>query len=158
VAFVPQPEESFSDLLAIARLHQTHKLRIELAARGFDDFRRGDGGWVRILAEESRSPGEVAAIIGVSKQAATKMTDSLEQRGYVTRSAHGDDRRRLVLNLTERGYAYERAVVESLAKLDDEIRARVPAVSLEIARSVLEVLIADGSEARDRIVAGAPDD
>ena len=45
-----------------------------------------------------------------------------------------------------------------MAKLDDEIRARVPAVSLEIARSVLEVLIADGSEARDRIVAGAPDD
>jgi DNA-binding MarR family transcriptional regulator len=154
VAAIPEPEQSFYDLLAIARLHQTHRMRVELAARGFADFRRGDGAWVRILGEWPRSPGEVAAIVGISRQAATKMADALEARGYVERAADDGDRRRVVLSLSERGRQYERAIVEVVDLLDEAIRSRVPAASLEIAARVLEVLIADGGEARDQIVAG----
>jgi DNA-binding MarR family transcriptional regulator len=153
MAIIPEPEQSFSDLLAIARLHQLHRMRVELASRGFDDFRRGDGGWVRILAEAPRSPGEVAGIIGVSRQAATKMADALERRGYVDRADDPHDRRRVVLSLTERGVRYERAIVEVVDLLDETIRSRVPSSSLEIATRVLEVVIADGFEARERVVA-----
>lgn len=145
MAVIPEPEQSFSDLVAIARLQQLNRMRSELAARGFGDFRRGDGAWVRILADAPRSPGEVAAIVGVSRQAATKMADTLERRGYVERAGDADDRRRVVLSLSERGRRYERAIVEVVDLLDQDVRARVPAASLEIARRVLEVVIADGS-------------
>ena len=83
-ATIAEPE-SFNDLLAIARLRWLNRMRAALAERGFTTFRRGDGAWVRILGFEPQGLGEMAEFIGISRQAATKMADSLESRGYVER-------------------------------------------------------------------------
>jgi MarR family transcriptional regulator, transcriptional regulator for hemolysin len=139
--------ESFNDLLAIARLRWLHRLRVALAERGFDDFRRGDGAWVRILGEQPSALGEIAEIIGVSPQAVTKMADSLERRGYVERRDDDADRRRVVLHLTDRGRSYQEAVVEVVANLDDTFRASVPPADLEAAFRVLHIAIGDGDVA-----------
>src|SRR4029077_10064578 len=115
--------ESFNDLLALARLRWLSGLRAELAGRGFTDFRRGDGAWVRILGNEPQGPGEIAELIGISPQAATKMADSLERRGYVERNDDEADRRRVVLHLTDLGHRYERAIIEVVDALDESFRA-----------------------------------
>ena len=139
--------ESFYDLLAIARLRWLHWLRSALAERGFDDFRRGDGAWVRILGEEPRGPGELAEMIGISPQAMTKMADSLERRGYVERRDDDADRRRVVLHLTDRGREYQHAVTEIVANLDEKFRASVPPADLDAAFRVLHIAIGDGNVA-----------
>src|ERR1700690_2665579 len=110
---------SFHDLLAIARLRWLNRMRAELADRGFTTFRRGDGAWVRILGFEPQGLGEMAEFIGISRQAATKMADSLEQRGYVVRQDDEADRRRVVLHLTDAGRRYERAIIEVVDALDE---------------------------------------
>ena len=135
--------ESFSDLLAIARLRWLNRMRAALAERGFTEFRRGDGAWVRILGAEPQGPGEVAEIIGISRQAATKMADSLERRGYVERGDDDTDRRRVVLTLTDLGRRYEAAIVEVVARLDESFRADVPPADLEAALRVLRAAIGD---------------
>ena len=43
--------------------------------------------------------------LGVSKQAAGQLVDTLVLRGYLERSVDPEDRRRLTLTLTERGMA-----------------------------------------------------
>jgi DNA-binding MarR family transcriptional regulator len=140
---VPDGEESFHDLLAIARLRWLARLRAGLAERGFTDFRRGDGAWVRILAEEPCGPAEIADAIGISRQAATKMADSLEQRGYVERHDDEHDRRRVVLHLTEKGRRYHDATVEVVTGLNESFRASVSAADLEAATRVLHAAIGD---------------
>jgi MarR family transcriptional regulator, transcriptional regulator for hemolysin len=135
--------QSFSDLLAIARLRWVNRMRVALAERGFTEFRRGDGAWVRILGAEPQGPGEVAEIIGISRQAATKMADSLEGRGYVERGDDDTDRRRVVLSLTALGRRYERAIIEVVDGLDESFRASVPPADLEAALRVLHVAIGE---------------
>jgi len=131
--------ESFNDLLALARLRWLTWMRAKLAKRGFADFRRGDGAWVRILGNEPQGPGEIAELIGISPQAATKMADSLERRGYVERKDDEADRRRVVLHLTDLGRQYERAIIEVVDALDESFRASVSPADLEAAFRVLHI-------------------
>jgi DNA-binding MarR family transcriptional regulator len=135
--------ESFHDLLAIARLRWLNRMRAALAERGFTEFRRGDGAWVRIIGAEPQGPGEIAELIGISRQAATKMADSLERRGYVERGDDEADRRRVVLTLTDLGRRYEEAIVEVVTDLDKAFRASVPPADLEAALRVLHVAIGE---------------
>jgi DNA-binding MarR family transcriptional regulator len=133
----------FPDALGLARLRYVQRLRGALADLGFGSFRRGDGAWVRILTAGPRSPGELAAILGVSPQAATKAADSLEERGYVTRHPDESDRRRILLELTERGEAYAEAVTSVVEGIDEEIRRTVSAADLDAAYRVLTAITAD---------------
>ncbi len=133
--------ESFGDLLGLARLRRVARMRRELLDRGFGDFRRGDGAWVRILAHAPTSLSELAGFIGVSPQAATKAADGLEQRGYVVRRADDRDRRRVLLEVTERGAEYASAIDEVIALLDEELAERVSPRDLDAARRVLAELL-----------------
>jgi DNA-binding MarR family transcriptional regulator len=85
----------------------------------------------------------MAEFIGISRQAATKMADSLERRGYVERKDDEADRRRVVLHLTDLGRRYERAIVEVVDALDESFRASVSPADLEAAFRVLHVAARD---------------
>lgn len=75
---------------------------VELAGRGHPDARPAHG-----FALQAVGPGatatEVAARLGVSKQAAAKTLAALEVDGYVARGADPHDARRKVVVLTDRG-------------------------------------------------------
>jgi len=141
--------ESFNDLLALARLRWLNRMRAALAERGFTTFRRGDGAWVRILGYEPQGLGEMAEFIGISRQAATKMADSLESRGYVERKDDDADRRRVVLHLTDLGRRYEQAIIEVVDNLDESFRASVSPADLEAAFRVLHVAAGDAEMPAD---------
>ncbi len=47
------------------------------------------------------TPGALAAYLGISSAATTKLLDRLERGGHVTRGAHPTDRRALALTVTE---------------------------------------------------------
>jgi DNA-binding MarR family transcriptional regulator len=87
----------------------------------------------RLLGAIGRRPrtlGQVAAIQGVTPATATTIVTTLENRGWVRRDHDPDDRRRVVVSLTEEGretLASNRRIVEdAMAELlgplsDDQI-------------------------------------
>jgi DNA-binding MarR family transcriptional regulator len=96
------------------------ELHAELATRGHADMRPAHGFALQAVGLEGATATEVGRRLGVSKQAAGKTLDKLEQLGYVARIGDDSDRRRKIVRLTSRG-------VEALtlsAVIFEEIRQR----------------------------------
>jgi len=51
----------------------------------------------------SRSPSQLMAVLGTDTAGMTKLLDRLEGKGLLVRQRHPDDRRAVVIELTERG-------------------------------------------------------
>jgi DNA-binding MarR family transcriptional regulator len=67
------------------------------------------------LAPDGATATDLAAHLGITKQAASQLVDELVRKGYVERRPHpGDARARLVV-LTELGWACTRAAEEAAA-------------------------------------------
>jgi DNA-binding MarR family transcriptional regulator len=58
---------------------------------------------LRALAEGDLSSGQLATTAGLTSAATTQMVDCLEREGVVERRRSGEDRRVVVLHLTEEG-------------------------------------------------------
>src|SRR5262249_56193637 len=76
-----------------------------LAAAGFDDLPRNGPFVLGGMANHGGSAVELIQGLGVSRQAASQLIDTLVLRGYLSRQVNRDDRRRLDIELTERGPA-----------------------------------------------------
>lgn len=90
----------------------------------------------RLLGAIGRKPrtlGEIARIQGVTPATATTLVSTLEGRGWVTREHDLDDRRRIIVSLTEAGTSRfassqmvaEAAMAELLGALSSEELARL---------------------------------
>lgn len=99
-------------------------LHAELARQGHAELRPMHGFVFQAIGPDGVTAAELGRRLGVSKQAAGKTIDFLEQRGYLRRSADPGDARRKVVRLTDRGVD---ALVRSAA-IFDELRARWAAV------------------------------
>jgi DNA-binding MarR family transcriptional regulator len=84
-----------------------------LAARGFGDVRPAHGFAFARLAPSGATVSELAAHLGVTRQAAAQIVDELVAKGYVLRLPHPDDGRAQLVVLTERGWACTRAATEA---------------------------------------------
>ncbi|MBL1086225.1 winged helix-turn-helix transcriptional regulator [Streptomyces actinomycinicus] len=99
-------------LLAVAG-DLTQRINDGVAARGFTDIRPAHGFAFARLAPGGATATELAAHLGVTKQAASQLVDEIVRKGYAERRPHpGDARARLVV-LTERGRACTRAAEEA---------------------------------------------
>lgn len=93
----------------------TRRINDGVEARGFEG-RPAYGFAFTRLAPDGATVTELAAHLGVTKQAASQLVDELVRKGYVERRPHpGDARARLVV-LTERGWASTRAAEEAAAE------------------------------------------
>jgi DNA-binding MarR family transcriptional regulator len=127
-------------LLSWGRRTYGSAIRRALVAAGFDDMPRAGARVVGGIARYgSAQLSDVAAGHTISKQAVSQLVDTLVTRGYVVRLPDESDRRRLVIELTERG-----------AAAAEEIRGAVEAVDAAFEQAV-------GSEqvARVRAAVGA---
>ncbi|ROS30854.1 MarR family winged helix-turn-helix transcriptional regulator [Cellulomonas sp. PhB150] len=77
-------------------------VHLDLAAAGFPDVRASHGFAMQAIGTGCTSV-QLGERLGVSKQAAAKTARSLEEMGFVTRTASGADRRERILAPTERG-------------------------------------------------------
>ena len=108
---------------------------------GFTDM-PANGGYVLGLIE-SRGSGlsDVIADLGVSKQTASQLVDTLVVRGYLERSVDPDDRRRVLVTLTERGRAASDAVFASVEEIDARLVAAVGEERMTHTKETLAVLV-----------------
>lgn len=119
-----------------------------LEQRGYRDYRRSDAAAMRLLQGHGMSIGHLGTALGITRQAARKLTDGLERRGYVqTEQDHLDSRRRNI-RLTPEGEAYARAVIDVIHALNQELAERVEQDQLLAADAVLRAALDDNTRAR----------
>lgn len=138
-------------LLRGARGAYGHAIRMRVAAAGFDDLPRNGPYVLGGMADHRGSPGDLIRRLRVSKQAASQLIDTLVVRGYLERRVDPDDRRRLTIELTDRGRAAAAAVREGVEAVDAELAALVTPAELAGMRSGLMALC----EIRERMELGS---
>jgi DNA-binding MarR family transcriptional regulator len=80
-----------------------------VAQAGFDDVRPVHGFAFALLAGAPATTAQLAAHLGITKQATSELVQYLVDRGYVTRIQDPTDRRARLLVLTDRGEQCTRA-------------------------------------------------
>ena len=139
----------FGDLVALARLSWVGEVTSRLERLGYTGFRRGDAAVMRVLWRGPLPVGRLGAGLGVTRQAARKIADALEQRGYATTERDSRDTRQLNVSLTPVGRDYARAVIAITEELNREVAGRVSPDQLAAADIVLRAALFDDS-ARQR--------
>ena len=76
-----------------------------MTSAGFDDLPRNGPFVLGGMARFNASAADMITGLGVTKQAASQLIDLLVVRGYLTREVDPDDRRRMAISLTDRGWA-----------------------------------------------------
>jgi DNA-binding MarR family transcriptional regulator len=140
-------ELSTPTLMRSARGTYARSIRAQLHAIGIDDLPR-NGAFILAGIDATGGPRQdLPGDLGVTKQAVSQVLDVLVQRGYVVRSTDPDDRRRISLDLTDRGEQAVQAVQAGIDAVDAQLRVRLSDEQIEAMRSALialtEIKIAD---------------
>ena len=127
----------FAILLTAANRCVADRLGEAVSEVGGQAMRPSFGFVLRAVAAESPTVSRLAELLGVTKQAASRMSDDMVAAGFIARRGDPDDRRRTQLELTATGRAIrERALAESGA-MEAELRQRFGDRALDLLRSVL---------------------
>jgi DNA-binding MarR family transcriptional regulator len=136
-------------LLAEGRKTYGRAIREAFAAEGFDDIPKLGPRLLGGMQRFGGQPADIAKDFGISKQAASKLVDALVVRGYVDRSVDPDDRRRMLLSLTERGEAAAKASWSATDRVDRELEHAVGPKAIAQMRETLGTLVLLGHKASD---------
>ena len=96
------------------------ELHAELARRGHPDLRPAHGFALQAVGVRGATATEAGRRLGISKQAAGKTIERLEELGYVHKAGDDKDRRRKLVRITARGL--EALALSSM--IFDDIRSR----------------------------------
>ncbi|MGN5378206.1 MarR family transcriptional regulator [Streptomyces sp. MUSC 14] len=95
----------------------TQRIHDGVLARGFTDLRPAHGFAFARLAPDGATVGDLAAHLGVTKQAASQLVDEIVRKGYAERRPHPRDARARLVVLTGRGWACTRAAEEAAGEV-----------------------------------------
>jgi DNA-binding MarR family transcriptional regulator/catechol 2,3-dioxygenase-like lactoylglutathione lyase family enzyme len=127
-------------LMRAARGAYASSIRAQLHAIGIDDLPR-NGAFILAGIDTTGGPRQdLPADLGVTKQAVSQLIDTLVNRGYLDRGPDPDDRRRITLELTERGQQVVDAVLRGVAAVDLQLHERVSPDQVDAMRSALLAL------------------
>jgi DNA-binding MarR family transcriptional regulator len=137
LAAVPLPA-----LLRHARTAYGSAMRRALEDAGYDDVPKNG---LYVIGGLALGAGDVplASLIRdlrISKQAAGQLVDTLVNRGYLARSTDEQDRRRLIVTLTDRGRAAAATQAAAREHVDAELLAKVGPQCIEHTRVALAAL------------------
>jgi DNA-binding MarR family transcriptional regulator len=139
-------EVAFPALLRAARAVYGSAIREALSGMGYDDVPRNGIYVIGAIARTGAPLSQIIKALGVSKQAAGQVVDTLVLRGYLDRAVDPGDRRRLTVTLSERGRAAAAVSKAATDRIDTELLQRVGADYLAHTRTTLAALIAGGHD------------
>ena len=134
-------EVAFAALLRAARTALGSAIREALAEAEFDDIPRNGAYVIGGIARTGAPLSEIIKQLGVSKQGAGQLVDTLVARGYLDRAVDPNDRRRLTITLTERGFAAAAVIRSAADRVDAELLGRVGPEYVAHTRATLAALI-----------------
>lgn len=109
--------------------------------QGYEDLRPVHGMAFQVLHPGGATSSELAARLGVTKQAAGQIVAYLEERGYVRRTEHAEGGRRRLVLLTDRGLEHFAAAGRTLRDVESRIGGRLGEDGLRDMRGTLTALI-----------------
>lgn len=123
-------------------------IRAALDSAGFGDVPQ-QGFWA--LAALGRQPGEASELVAemdITKQAVSKLVETLVRAGYVSRGANDEDRRRTRLLLTPRGRRAAEVIRRAVVREEHRMEAELGTGGLEGLRAALLVLTGSSDNRR----------
>ena len=135
------PDPALTRLFAMAYRDLIDDLHERLAARGWHDVRPSFG--FALLAARSGpvQASALAGLLGVSKQAASKLVDAMVDGGYLVRDDGAADRRQLPVSLTARGRDLLATVEEIYRDLEADWAHLVGTEAVEQLRDTLVAVL-----------------
>jgi DNA-binding MarR family transcriptional regulator len=114
----------FAILLTAANRCISDRLVAAVAEVGGGAIRPSFGYVLRAVAAEEPTVSRLAELLGVSKQAASRLADDMVTAGFLQRGDDPADRRRTPLQLTERGAAVRQRALAESREMENELRRR----------------------------------
>ena|ERR1700722_13816417 len=144
-------------LLRASRGSYGHAIRRDLAAAGFDDLPRNGAYVLGGVVNHGGTAGGLVRELGVSKQAASQLIDTLVIRGYLQREVNPEDRRRMSIEATDRGRAAAAVIRSAVQAVDAELAENITPSELAGLRAGLVALcdIRERMEDEERAGPGA---
>ena len=133
-------------LMRAARATYGAAIRVALEEVACDDVPRNGIFVIGAIARGGSPLSEIIRGLGVSKQTAGQLVDTLVVRGYLDRAPDPDDRRRMTVSLTGRGQLAASASRSAIEQVDARAEARVGVERMAEARAVLGALVDLGSD------------
>lgn len=127
-------------LMRSARGAYASAIRAELRAIGIDDLPRNGAFLLAGIDTDGGPRGDLPSELGVTKQAVSQLLNTLVRRGYLKRRPDPEDRRRIALELTERGEQVVPAVLRGVEAVETQLQQRVSPEQVQAMRSVLLAL------------------
>ncbi len=106
-------------LFAIAYRQLITDLHAELARRGWTDVRPAYGFALLALREGPLSSGELGVLMGMTKQASSKLVEALVDAGYARRGESIGDARVRPIELTDRGRDLQKTAERIYTELEN---------------------------------------
>lgn len=139
----PVPAVPIARLLAMAYRTLMDDLHARLRERGWHDVRPAFGFVLLAARPEPTTATDIAALMGTTKQAASKLIDSMEGAGYVRRSVGSSDARRREVELSPRGRKLLLDVEAIYSELEAEWAAVIGERGVARLRSDLSKVVSD---------------
>lgn len=142
---------AFPALLRHARTTYGKAMRDALERAGYDDI---PGNGLYIIGGLALGAGgvpirQLMRELGITKQGAGQLVDTLVARGYLVRTPDETDRRQLIVTLTDRGLAAAEVQTAARAEIDAVLVERVGEADVAAARRTLGALIEMRQEATE---------
>jgi DNA-binding MarR family transcriptional regulator len=102
-----------------------HAVYVRLARAGHDELRPAHFALLQFPGPHGTRPTDLAARVGLSKQALNPLLNDLEQWGYLRRTSDNEDRRNRVVTLTPRGMALVEVMRETLEEIEERLTDRL---------------------------------
>ncbi len=132
----------FAILLTAANRCIADRLVDAVAEVGGGAMRPSFGFVLRAVAAEEPTVSRLAGLLGVSKQAASRLTDDMVTAGFLRRGGDPADRRRTPLQLTELGARVRQRALAESRQMEDELRTLFGDPAVDQLRAVLTEFVA----------------
>jgi DNA-binding MarR family transcriptional regulator len=115
-----EPQVPLARLFAMAFRSLIDELHAQLRERGFRDIRPAFGFVLLSARDQATTVNDVAALMGMTKQAASKLIDVMESANYVRKVEHPEDSRARLIALTARGQRLLATVEDIYRELESD--------------------------------------
>jgi DNA-binding MarR family transcriptional regulator len=130
-------DPDFAILIAAAYTTLTERLLDSMIRANIEGMRPSYGFVIRAVANESPTINRLAELLGVSKQATSKLVDEMVAAGFLQREVDATDRRKISVQLTPRGTAVRERALEESASIERELNRSLGKDDVAACRRVL---------------------
>jgi DNA-binding MarR family transcriptional regulator len=117
-------EPDLAILITAANRCVSDRLVAAVSTAGGEAMRPSFGFVLRAVAAEQPTVSRLAELLGVSKQAASRLADDMVSLGYLERAEDAGDRRRTRLRLSAAGERIRSRALEESREMEAELRRR----------------------------------